>query len=284
MMRGRSSLLIVLLGLALSGSAHAATPVAFAPLAGLGIDGAEVKKVSRWLRAAATSLSAVRLRGSRKLARALAKRPGCAAEESCLAKVAQRQKLERVVLGHVGSIGGAYVVYLRLLDAKGAITRWVNGLLDPRQRLRASARALLVRLLLPKRYVGKLNVDVNVKGAWVYLDGERVGRGPKVKLDHVAAGTHALRITHDAHRDFVRFVRVDFGRQVSVKARLERIEAQSRDMRLAGMKPLTDAELPWYRRWWAVTTLGVVLVAATTTVVALIPKPTARDRTVTVQP
>lgn len=283
MRRAISSLFFALVGLTAAGSARAST-VTFAPLAGLGIEGAEVKKVSRWLRAAVTSLPAVRLRGSRKLARALAKSPGCAAEESCVAKIAQRQRLERVVLGHVGSIGGAYVVYLRVLDAQGTITRRANGLLDPRQRLRASARALLVRLLLPERYVGKLSVDVNVKGAWVYLDGERVGRGPKVKLDRVAAGTHALRITHDAHRDFVRFVRVDFGRQVKVAAQLERIEVQSRDMRLAGMKPLTDAELPWYRRWWAVTTFGVILVAATTTVVALIPKPTARDRTVTVQP
>jgi hypothetical protein len=274
---------LALLTLALATPANATTTVTFAPFGALGIEGKDVKRVRRWLRAAATSLPGISLRRSKRLRRQLARTPGCT-ELACIAKAGRRVGATHIVVGHVGSIGGAYVVYLQLLRGSGTVTRRANGLLDPRKGLRGSARALLFRLLLPQRFTGKLAVDVNVKGSWIYLDGQRVGRGPKLRLDKVAVGKHALRITHEAHRDFVRFVRVPFGRTAKIAADLERIEAQATEMKLAGAKPLTDAELPWYRRWWAVAAFGAVLVAATTTAVVLIPKGVDRDMTATVKP
>ncbi|PID38226.1 MAG: hypothetical protein CSB49_06690 [Proteobacteria bacterium] len=267
----------------LAAPADAATPVTFAPFGALGIEGKQVKRVQRWLRAAATSLPEIKLRRSTKLRRQLARTPGCD-ELPCIAKVGRRVGATHIIVGHVGSIGGAYVVYLQLLRDSGTVTRRTHGLLDPRRGLRAAARQLLFRLLLPDRYSGKLAVNVNVSGSWVYLDGERVGRGPKLKLPKVSVGTHALRITHEAHRDYVRFVKIPFGRTAKVSAKLERIEAQATEMKLAGARPLTDAELPWYRRWWAVAAFGAVIVAATTTAVVLSPKGVDRDLTATVKP
>ena len=277
------SLIAIALTLLSASPAAAAQPVSFAPFGALGIDGKDVRRVQRWLRAGAASLPGLKLRGSTRLRRKLARTPGCR-ELKCIASVARKLGLQHVVVGHVGSIGGAFVVYLQLVDPQGKVLRRANGLLDPRKGLRRAARTLLYRLLLPERYSGSLKVKVNVEGSWIYLDGERVGRGPTLKLDKVPVGTHALRITHEAHRDYVRFVKIPFGRTAKVDAELSKIAVQATEMRLAGAKTLSDSELPWYRRWWAVATFGVIVAAAATTVVVLVPKGVDRDLSATVRP
>ncbi len=282
----RTIVVAALLGLLVAeGSAHASTPVvAFAPFRAIGIDSKNVKRIRRWLRAATASLPAtIRLRHSRKLARKLARIPACV-DASCVAGVAKKLGIARIVMGHVGSISGAFVVYLQLLDDKGKVLRRVNSLLDPAKHLRRDARVLLFRLLAPKRYTGSLAINVDVAGAWIYLDGHRVGRGPKLQLPKVSVGKHAIRITQPAYRDFVRFVRVAFQTKTHVKASLGKLAIQSTRMHLAGAKPLTDAELPWYRRWWVVSTFGAVILAAATTTILLIPKTVERDRQATVRP
>ncbi len=281
----RTIIVAALFGLLLAETpARAAPAVAFAPFRALGIDGKDVKRVRRWLRAATASLpTTIRLRHSRKLARKLAQVPACV-NASCVAGVAKKLGIARIVMGHVGRISGAFVVYLQLLDDKGKILRRVNSLLDPAKHLRRDARILLFRLLAPKHYTGSLTIDVDIAGAWIYLDGHRVGRGPKLQLPKVSVGKHAIRITQPAYRDFVRFVRVAFGTKTHVKASLGKLAIQSTRMHLAGAKPLTDAELPWYRRWWVVSTFGAVILAAATTTILLIPKTVERDRQVTVQP
>jgi hypothetical protein len=191
--------------------------------------------------------------------------------------------LGTMLVGDVGSIGGANVVYLQLIN-NNAVSGRESAVLDPRKGLRSAVRALLYKLLLPRRYTGSLSVQSNVADSWVYLDGRRVGRGRVVDLPAVRAGRHALRITHPAHGDFVRFVELAFRQRVVVKAKLEPIEVQSQRMSYLAGKPLTDGELPWYRRWWAVATFGAVIVAATTVIVAVLPQDVDRDRAVTVIP
>lgn len=271
--------------LCVSTAAWAASPKALvvAPFSELGISPKEAQRVQRWVMSSAASLAPLRFRRSKKLDRQLARRPGCAADPRCVGQLASKLRIGSVLVGDVGSIGGANVVYLQWIKG-GAVVGRESAVLDPRAGLRAAIRALLFKLLMPERYTGALRVRSNHQGAWVYLDGRRVGRGQEVELPSVKAGRHAVRVTHPAHRDFVRFVEVAFRQRLVVDAKLEPIAVQSREMSYLAGKPLTDAELPWYRRWWAVAAFGAVVFAAATVVVGLLPQDVDRDRAVKVTP
>ena len=108
--------------------------------------------------------------------------------------------------------------------------------------------------------------------AWIYLDGKRVGRSPAPRLTDLAVGPHALRVTHEAYRDFVHFVSVGFGETATVEVKLTAYPVRAEQMRLVEYtdRTLTDRELPWYRRWWALTTFGAVLLAGGATTAALL--------------
>ena len=108
---------------------------------------------------------------------------------------------------------------------------------------------------------GELAISVNVDNAWLYIDGRRVAKSPVKKLP-VTVGTHALRLTHEAHRDYVRFVRVKFEQTTAVDVKLDPVPVASRKMKLAKrVRVLKDHELPWYRRWWVVAGMGAALLA-----------------------
>jgi hypothetical protein len=195
---------------------------------------------------------------------------------------------EVVVAGEVGSLGGAYMVYLRLVEENGNVLRSASGVLDPSQPgLRDAARGLALRLLEPARYSGTVRLTVDVPNAWIHLDGRRLARSPAGPLRDVSVGTHAVRVTHEAYRDFVRFVEVPFDGTVDVAVKLSAYPVRAEQMRLVGTaddsQPLTDRELPWYRRWWAMTAFGAVVLAGATTTAAIIARRTVpRDAEIVV--
>ncbi|MBW2732914.1 MAG: PEGA domain-containing protein [Deltaproteobacteria bacterium] len=280
----RSLILALSLLLVLAHSAAAARPrnVVLAPFSALGITPKEAQRVRRWVMSAAASMPRLRFRQAKGLERRLGRRPACLADARCVARLAKKLRLGAVLVGDVGSIGGANIVYLQLLMG-GKVRARESAVLDPRRGLRAGVRSLLYKLLLPRRYTGAVHIHSNIADSWVYLDGRRVGRGKDIKLS-VRVGRHALRVTHPAHRDFVRFIEVVFRRRVSIQATLEPIAVQSYRMRYLVGKPLTDSELPWYRRWWAVAAVGSVLFATATVLVAVLPQDVDRDHAVTVIP
>ncbi|MCC6751898.1 MAG: PEGA domain-containing protein [Deltaproteobacteria bacterium] len=268
-------------------AAHGAT-VLLAPLGELGIKPDEARQVQRWLQAAFSGLPAHRILGPGRVERQLQKRShlDCLERPRCVAQLARQVGAELVVTGDVGSVGGGFVVYLRLLDGEGRQLRAVSGVLDPRRAVRDAARELGYQLLLPERYVGALDVRVDVAGAWIYVDGRRLGRSPAPPLSGLAVGPHALRVTHPSYRDFVRFVKVELDGSLRVDVTLSAFPVLAREMRLTRPKvrPLTSRELPWYRRWWAVAAFGAVVTAATATVIAVIPRPVGRDAELVVRP
>lgn len=260
------------------------------PFNPLGISDEEARRVQRWITSAASEVPGHRWLAPERAAHVL-RQPryrDCEGDPRCLGSVGRKVGADLVVAGDVGSLSGAYMVYLKLVEGE-RIVRSVNGVLDPRGAgLRQSARALVVRLLTPESFVGAIAVAVDVKDAWIYLDGQRAGKSPSAPLENVSVGTHALRVTHEAYRDFVRFVKVEFGKTESVDVQLSAFPVRAEQMKLTGPEPtgpLTDRELPWYRRWWAVAGVGaVIFAAATTTVAILASQSVSRDAEVVVRP
>jgi hypothetical protein len=274
-----------------AGDARARAVGVVAPLNPLGIEQGEAQRVQRWLTAAVSALPAHRWLASSRLGKLL-RHPryrDCPTRPGCLGALAKKIGAELVVSGDVGSLSGAYMVYLRLVSADGSVVRAVSGVLDPRKPgLRDAARALVHRLLLPERYTGTIRVAVDVKNAWIYLNGQRKARSPAAPLTGIPVGTHALRVTHESYRDFVRFVKVGFGEEVKVDVALSAFPVRGGEMRMVdreGSRPLADHELPWYRRWWAVAGFGVVILAVTTATVAVLAgRSVGRDSEVVVSP
>lgn len=262
-----------------------------APLNPLGIDAAEAAKVQRWITAAVAAVPDHRWLATSRLEKLLRspRQRGCSSDSLCLAAQARKIGAGQVVSGDVGSLSGAYMIYLRLVSSDGTTVRTVNGVLDTRKPgLRDAARALVHKLLVPELYHGTITPTVDVPNAWIYLDGQRIARSPTRPLTKISVGTHALRVTHESYRDFVRFVQVGFGDDIQVQVTLSAFPVRGAEMLLVdGEKqgPLADHELPWYRRWWAVTTFGAVLLAATTaTVAVLASRSVGRDSEVVVRP
>ena len=264
----------------IGGDAWARNNVALSPLGPLGISNKEAKKVQRWVRSALGAVPGVRLVGTRKLRRLLRKRAhlDCTSRPTCIAGLAKKVGASSVIVGDVGRVGGAYVVYLRLIGGDGKQVRSESAVLNPKKKLRLTSQALAYRLLVPTKFTGSLRVDVDVKGAWIYVDGRRLARSPAKVIKNIPVGAHALRVTHENYRDFVHFVRVDFQKTSPLAVKLSAYAVHATKMRFdKGGRVLADRELPWYRRYWAVITLGVVVAAATTVGVAMIPKRVSRD-------
>jgi hypothetical protein len=279
-----SSLLLV----TLSVRAQAQTGV-LAPLGRLGIPSSEAAKVQRWVGAALASLPSYHWLATSRLNKPPRSESDCESRPSCLGSAARQVGAEVIVAGDIGSLGGAYMIYLRLVNASGKQIRSVNEVLDPNKPgLRDAARAVAYRLLLPEKYAGSIKVEVDVANAWVYLDGMRMAKSPADPLAGVTVGTHALRVTHEAYRDFVRFVTVGFEENVTVPVKLSAFPVRAEEMKLVEhveRTTLTDSELPWYRRWLAVTAFGaVVLAGASVTVAILSRRSVPRDSEVIVRP
>ncbi len=250
-------LLSTLVVLLVSGSAAARPTGVVAPLNPLGIEAAEARRVQRWVTSAVIAVPGHRWLASSRLNKLLRspRRRGCSAEPRCLGNLGRKIGAALVVGGDVGSLSGAYMAH---------------------------------QLLTPERYHGTIAVKVDVKNAWIYLDGQRTARSPAKPLTRVSVGTHALRVTHASYRDFVRFVKVGFGQTVGVDVALSAFPVRGASMEAVEQdlgQPLADHELPWYRRWWAVAGFGAVVLAATTATVAVLAgRSVGRDAEVLVRP
>ena len=102
---------------------------------------------------------------------------------------------------------------------------------------------------------------IDVAKATVYIDGRKVAWSSDKPLT-LSVGTHALRVTHEEYRDFVRFVDVKFDETTAIDANLTAFPVVTDEMRQknrpAPVGPV-DAR-PWYREWWAIAGFGVVVV------------------------
>jgi len=119
-----------------------------------------------------------------------------------------------VLSGTLAGLAGELTLDLRLQDtASGAVVRQTTVALPANNpALRNTVREVLVRLLLPERWVGALDLRISEQGARVYLDGKLLATSPLDKpLTGLVPGKHILRITKEGYDEFSRFVEVRYG-------------------------------------------------------------------------
>jgi hypothetical protein len=262
-------------------SAPPAQRVALAPLTSLTEGAGKLAPLEAIVGEGLAALSGVTVISAQEVRQAIkkARRPeleACAGETTCLAELGKVASADRVVAGEVGGLGDDQIVYLKVVDVAGAreagsTTAVLEKGVESRRK---EARAAAFRLLAPQRYAGTLQLRVDVPGAIVYLDGKKIATSPVPTLP-VAVGTHALRVTHEQYRDFVRFVDVEFGETTELPVAMTAFPVISDEMRgQRERKPSGPvAPLPWYRRWYTVVGFGaaILLTSAVVTYVAADP-------------
>jgi hypothetical protein len=277
----RSLTLALTLTLTLASTARAATRYALYPLGTLALAREEVAKVERALVAALAVVPDARVAPRSAVERVLGDKKNarlalCEGDLACLAQVGKAVGVDRVIAGEAGGLAQGFVVYLRVIDvASGREIGSASVVLKGDERgLRASAREAAFKLLAPDQYVGKLLVRADAPGAMLYIDGQRVAQLPSAAVT-IPVGTHAMRLSHEAYRDFLRFVDVEFDRTTEIDANMSAFPVVSDRMRAQqqathggpGEGEVEDGRA-WYRRWWAVTAFGVIVAGITTAVVA----------------
>jgi hypothetical protein len=179
---------------------------------------------------------------------------------------------QRAVAVEATPLGDGLVVYLQALEvpsgrALGSTTFSLAGG-EVRQASDAwAARAALTRILDPAHYAGRLALKLDVQGAEVQVDGRHVQPG----IVPLSVGTHALRVTHPAYHDFLRFLEIEFDKTAAVAVNMAAYplaEGEMTERQRRGL-PVPKRTLPWYRRWWALAGAGVVLTGVTIGVVWL---------------
>jgi hypothetical protein len=238
--------------------------VAVVPLSTLGAEVSSVnaRKITTELEAGLAGVAEVTVVGSTAVSDAIKKAKqqrlsSCDGDPACLKDVGTLVSADLVVFAELGGLGDTQIVYLKLIDAKSGKEVRVARI-DVSALLAGGGKSAAIRLLDPTKYVGTMNVDVDVAGASIYVNGKLVGKSP-VAPQTLGVGTHALRVTHPEYRDFVRFVDVEFDQPAPVKVELQQFPVVQNTVEGMGNNvTVNELEPRWYRRWWAVAAIGVV--------------------------
>jgi hypothetical protein len=178
----------------------------------------------------------------------------------------------RAIAVEATPLGDGLVVYLQALEvpsgrAIGSTTISFSGGATRAPGDRDVVRAALMRILDPVRYTGHLQVRLDVQGAEVQIDGHPAQAG----LVELPVGTHALRVTHPAYHDFLRFLDVEFDKTLPVDVNMAAYplaEGEMTERHRRGL-PVAHKKVPWWRTWWALSLAGVALTGVTVGVVWL---------------
>ena len=249
-----------------AGAAHGEVPkpkstppvVAVLPLRALGVPPDAAAALEKTLRNEVGQLPEVSVPPTDALAAALLREPDCVARVACSAAAAAKAGAQRFVAGTVSELGDAYMVDLKLVDARsGQELKRVTHPISGRQELLIELlRAAAVELLAPARFVGRLSVKLqgalppepgrpaaegaatpaasaapgaaaaaaaaSASGVQLFVDGKAVGALPlPAPLEGLAPGQHTLRVSKEGFRDATLFVEVRFDRTTDAWVDLE---------------------------------------------------------------
>jgi hypothetical protein len=172
----------------------------------------------------------------------------CTGEEKCLSAIGKRLQVDYVVTGTVGSLGDNYVLNIKVVDVATGKSQRIQS--DPLKgspdELIEGVRVAAYRLLAPQQIHGALQIQTDLVGAQVTLDGKAIGKTPLPNngvLAKLPLGKHKLRVEAKGYDAFESDVDVNFQKVSPVVVRL----LQSNETVGTG-RVITKERSPFYTR------------------------------------
>lgn len=180
----------------------------------------------------------------------------CGASTGCLAQVAGALGADRLITGTAATIGDAYGLNLKLVDARRGndLARAETSLTGQHGEMLEGIHRLILELVAPTLLNGALAIEAELSGANIYLDGKLVGTTPMSSpIEGLTAGEHALKISSPLMEDYFQLVGIHHGKTTHVVVDSRQIEALK-----AKLAAATHLE-PLHTRWWFWPAIGGAL-------------------------
>lgn len=184
----------------------------------------------------------------------------CTGEEKCLTAIGKRLGVEYVVTGTVGSLGDNYVLNIKVVEVATGKSQRIQS--DPLRgspdELIEGVRVAAYRLLAPQQIHGSLQIQSDLIGAQVTLDGNALGKTPLPNggvVSRLPLGTHRLRVEASGYDPFDSDVQVHFQKVSPVIVRL----LQATDTVPTGRVVRKERE-PIYTKPWFIGAVGAGVV------------------------
>lgn len=230
----------------------------------LGIEDEIVKRLETLFRMELSRLDKVPQPSQRDIERTVtAAEQNCTGEEKCLAAIGKRLGVEYMVTGTVGSLGDNYVLYIKVVEVATGKSQKIQS--DPLRgapdELIEGVRVAAYRLLAPQQLHGSLQIQTDLVGAEVELDGKPIGKTPLANggvVPKLALGKHTLKVAAKGYDQFNSDVEVHFQKVSPVVVRL----LQSGEAAGTG-RTIHKEKSPLYTKPWFIGAVGagVVLLA-----------------------
>jgi hypothetical protein len=187
----------------------------------------------------------------------------CTGEEKCLSAIGKRLGVDAVVTGTVGSLGDNYVLNIKVVDVATGKSQKMQS--DP---LRGSpddliegVRVAAYKLLAPEQLHGAVQIQSDIVGAEVSLDGKHIGKTPLPDQGVIARlplGKHALRVESKGYDVFEQPIEVHFQKVSPVLVKL-----LPSDKVIGTGKVIRMERDPLYERPWFIAAVGVSAIVLT---------------------
>ena len=186
----------------------------------------------------------------------------CTGEEKCLGAIGKKLGVDVVVTGTVGALGDSYVLNIKAVEASTAkqLTRIQSDpLRGSPDDLIEGVRVAAYKLLAPDQIHGSIQIQTDLVGASVELDGKALGKTPLPQLGVLSRqqlGKHKLRVEARGYAPFEEEVEVRFQKASQVVVRLLQSNA------VVGTGRIERVERrPIYMRTWFIVGVGVAAIA-----------------------
>jgi PEGA domain len=227
----------------------------------LGIDAEIVQRLETLFRLELDRLDRVPLPSRREIeSKMTAAEQNCGGEEKCLTAIGKRLGVDYVVTGTVGSLGDNYVLNIKAVEVATGKSQKIQSppLKGTPDELIEGVRVAAYSLLAPDQLHGSLQVQSDLVGANVTLDGKPVGRTPLANqgvIAKLALGKHKLHVDAKDYAPFDDDVEVHFQKVSPVVVRL----VGSNETTGTGRTVVVERH-PIYTRTWFIIAAGVVAV------------------------
>jgi PEGA domain-containing protein len=229
----------------------------------LGIDPELVARLETLFRMELDRLDKQPLPSRRDIERVVtAEQKDCTGEEKCLAAIGKKLGVDIVVTGTVGAMGDNYVLNIKAVEtatAKQVQRIQSDPLRGSPDDLIEGMRVAAYKLLAPNQLHGSIQVQSDIVGAEVELDGKGLGKTPLPALGTIAKqplGKHKLRVSAPGYAPFEEDVDVRFQKVSQVIVRL----LPSTEVIGTGVTQHVGKR-PFYTRTWFIIAAGAAAVA-----------------------